>query len=347
MLLDDALTLTAGEFLSLIFRRATTGFVEVCYLAPEKGQPPYPHTVTQFRPLPVGEIADNPPAIAARNSQGYGVYFGVTVSGVAKQVEERTDPKTGKTFSVQPRRHEEDAVLATVLWQDIDDVAPEAGYAQLLRAPVPPSVVVTSGGGIHGYWLMNTPVELTPENREDFKRSMHGLCNLCGSDAKVRDLARIMRLPGTVNTKPKRNGAVCEVLDCIPVFYDYDVLGPELRRYAPRDVIRTTRHIPMSAVDKSLPRYVLDFIEHGAPQGERNHRLYVCAAFYRDHGYTQMQAESDLGPVLVGSDFTHEEAMRTISSAFRGAPSPALPSYMTSRMAMGDTRKRARKDGQS
>lgn len=334
-MIEDANTLTTGQFLSLLFKRVTTGYVEVSYLAPE-GLRLYPRVVTQFRPLPVGAIADNPPAIAAKNAQGYGAYFGVTVSGVAYLPEQRTGDHGSYLF--YKRRREADVTLAPVLWADVDNVSADEGWTRLLAAPVPPSIVVRSGGGVHGYWLLNTPVTITPETKQEFKRTLHGLANVVKGDVVARDLARIMRLPGTINTKPGRNGAKCEVIYSLPVFYDYAALGHELRKYAPREAPRPTRPISYDATDKTLPTYVHDFRQYGAPKGERNHRLYVCACFYRDHGYSQMQAENELGPAVTGGDFTHEEAMRTINSAYREAARPALPSYMASRMAMGEKR---------
>jgi hypothetical protein len=336
--IEDALTLTTGEFLNLMFRRCHAGYIEVCYLAPEEAKL-YPRVVTQFRPLPIGPVVDYPPAIAAKNAQGYGVYFGTTVSGVAYEPEERKSEKTGRPYTAYFRHKEHDATLAPALWADLDNVTTEDGYARLIRAPVPPSIVVRSGGGLHGYWLLNTPVQLTPETREDFKRALHGLINIVGGDPATRDLARIMRMPGTVNTKPGRNGAMCEVLDCLPAYYDYAVLGPQLRRFAPRETPRPTRILSYESTDPNLPRYVEDFKQYGAPQGERNHRLYVCACFYRDHGYTQMQAENDLAPVVTGGDFSHEEAMRTISSAYREPARPALPRNISARMAIGDVKR--------
>jgi hypothetical protein len=336
-MIEDALTLTTGQFLKLLFKRVTSGFVEVCYLAPEEAKL-YPRVITHFRPLPIGDVPDYPPAIADTNAEGYGVYFGVTVSGVAHPPETRISEKTGREYTFYPRRKEADVTLAPVLWADVDNVTPEEGYAQLISAPVPPSIVVRSGGGMHGYWLLNQPAVITPETKGDFKRALHGLALKVGGDVVARDMARIMRLPGTVNTKPGRNGALCEVLDCIPVFYDYAVLGRELRKFAPREAPRPSRSVPVSAVDARLPKMVTDFIQYGAPAGRRNHDLYVCACFYRDHGFSQMQAENDLGPAVTSNDFTHEEAMRTINSAYREAAQPALPRYMASRMAMGDKR---------
>jgi hypothetical protein len=334
--IEDALTLTTGEFLSLYFRRCTSGFVEVAYIAPVDDM--YPRVITQFRPLPVGQIADYPQAILDRNGQGYGAYFGTTVSGVAYPPEERTSEKTGRKYLSYQRRKKADVTHAPALWVDVDGVTAEEGYNRVIQAPVPPSIVVFSGGGVHAYWLLNQPVAINAATRDKFEATLRALAKATGGDEQTCEVARVMRLPGTVNTKPGRNGAICEVMDCIPVYYEYDRLCYQLRPYMPKAAPRTVRNVPMGAVDTSLPKYVTDFIQHGAPAGKRNHMLFVCASFYRDHGKSQMEAENDLGPVVTSNDFSHEEAMRTIASAYGEAAKPALPRNISARMAMGDKR---------
>lgn len=335
--IEDALTLTTGEFLNLLFRRCKTGFVEIAYIAPE-GIGLYPRVVTAFRPLPVGEIADYPQAILDRNAQGYGAYFGVTVSGVAHPPEQRLSEQ-GRPYTFYPRRKKADVTHAPALWVDVDGVTPEEGYQRIIKtSPVPPSIIVRSGGGTHAYWLLNQPVAINAATRDKFEATLRALAQATGGDEQTCEVARVMRLPGTVNTKPGRNGAICEVMDCIPVYYDYAMLHHELRNYMPRPIPRTTRSVPMGAVDPAMPKYVIDFLQNGAPAGKRNHTLYVCASFYRDHGKSQMEAENDLAPVVTSNDFSHEEAMRTIASAYGEAAKPALPRYISARMSMGDKR---------
>jgi hypothetical protein len=335
-MIEDALTLSTGEFLRLLFSRCRSGFVEIAYIAPE-GLQLYPRVVTAFRPLPVGQIADNPPAILTKNAQGYGAYFGVTVSGVAHPPEQRQN-EHGREYTFYPRRKKADVTHAPALWVDVDGVTAEEGYARVCRAPVPPSIVVRSGGGVHAYWLLNQPAVINPSTREEFETTLRAMAKATGGDEQTCEVARVMRLPGTVNTKPGRDGALCEVLDCIPVYYDYAMLRYELRPYAPRPAPRTARNVPVGATDPTMPKYVSDFIQYGAPAGKRNHTLYVCAAFYRDHGKSQMEAENDLAPVVTSNDFSHEEAMRTIASAYSEGAKPALPRHMSVRMAMGDKR---------
>lgn len=66
-----------------------------------------------------------------------------------------------------------------------------------------PSVVVDSGGGIHGYWLLRDPWLLETDDArlaaELVQRAW--VQQVIGADASVHDLVRILRIPGTLNFK--------------------------------------------------------------------------------------------------------------------------------------------------
>ena len=63
--------------------------------------------------------------------------------------------------------------------------------------PLPPSIIVNSGNGLHVYWLLNEPV--TPDDA--FEATLRQIADLVGGDPSVVDRSRLMRLPGSHNTK--------------------------------------------------------------------------------------------------------------------------------------------------
>lgn len=84
----------------------------------------------------------------------------------------------------------------------------------------PPSIIVFSGHGVHTYWLLETGIEVTNENRSWIKRIVkgyekhtHRLGQASGwkFDA-VADLARVLRVPGTLNhkTEPPKEARIIE-----------------------------------------------------------------------------------------------------------------------------------------
>lgn len=111
-----------------------------------------------------------------------------------------THRKAGNVYvGVLPRTRREgtrDAVgSARVLWVDCD--SPEA-VAGLAAFPLEPSIMVLSGtgGNRHAYWVLSEAIDL--ERVEALNRA---LAAATGSDPRVHDAARILRVAGTLNHK--------------------------------------------------------------------------------------------------------------------------------------------------
>lgn len=333
----DSDSLTTGQFLKLYFSQCQTGYAEICYLAPE-GVKLYPKLKTAWKPLPTGDVVDYPAAISQHNQSGYGCFFGTTVSGVKHDPVERISEKSGRPYLAYQRRKEVDVILAPALWLDMDDVDPVTTRLALLNIPAMPSIINQSGGGVHAYWLLDEPVQITPETHLEFKRVIHGLASYTGGgDAKVRDLARIMRLPGTVNTKPERQGTRCETIHCLPAFYRYDQLRDLFIHHAPREVITPKRSLPAGVIDNTrLPAVTQKYLDNPPGKGSRNQSLFAAARGCNDAGLGQSICEQLLSAKAAETGLADHEIRSTIASAYRYVSTPTLPTYMSQRMAMGD-----------
>ena len=107
------------------------------------------------------------------------------------------------------------------LWIDIDiknDHHSKVGLAQTLNQcvdgvmglPMKPSIIVTTGGGIHAYWLFKEVWTL--ENNDERSRAqalVEGFQKWVSETCQFKvdatyDLARILRLPGSINHKYRR-----------------------------------------------------------------------------------------------------------------------------------------------
>jgi len=105
----------------------------------------------------------------------------------------------------------EDVHQITALWSDIDcskiGVSKEEAVAALRPIPIPPSLIVDSGHGIHPWWLLKEPIDVratdpaTAANESSIVLALRQLASVVGGDPAVCDLARVMRLPGTHNCK--------------------------------------------------------------------------------------------------------------------------------------------------
>lgn len=77
----------------------------------------------------------------------------------------------------------------------------------MLASPLPPSAVIDSGGGLHLYWSLREAIDVRRESpgwqdrEEAVVAVLKQLAGVCGGDTAVCELTRILRLPGTHNTK--------------------------------------------------------------------------------------------------------------------------------------------------
>ena len=194
------------EFLSEIYKGCSEGFLTITMLPERK--------TLWFK---MSEI-EKALLLASKYGTKTNTFFGV---GLRKKV-----LKNGF------RGSERDILCITTLYVDID-VKSEA-HAQtslpssvddatdfLHSLKIKPSIIVNSGNGIHGYWLLDKPFIIeTEEDRKHISAIFRGFGRYVNSEAKkygwkidsVYDLARILRVPGTINHK-LGTGAKCEVIE--------------------------------------------------------------------------------------------------------------------------------------
>ena len=86
--------------------------------------------------------------------------------------------------------------------------------------PFTPSLLVDSGFGLHAYYIFDTPLAITEDNREEINRRIKRLFDVIRTKANgkkidgVGDLPRILRTPGTFNYKlGKDNAPLCHVVE--------------------------------------------------------------------------------------------------------------------------------------
>lgn len=328
--------MTTEEFLHAIFDGIGDGALEIWCASP-KGVELKPRNRVLWKPLPLGDFSFAGSQANRLNHAGYGVSFGCCARRAAKGPEERTDPKTNKTYTMQhPRGNEQDSIYLPTLWIDIDKQ--DGGTFddfQLIRQR--PTIITSSGGGWHGYWLLDEPMPLADDNRDGIKRTLRGMAKKTKTDVKVAEFSRALRLPGTINTKPERGGAVCEVIEAdLKRRYSFDEMAAYAFYAGPREPdYPITRKIPIEA-SNPLPKWIEGYLSGGAAQGERNHTLYRAARTYAEHGIPYYQAEQDLGGRAAADGLTGNEIRSALNSGYKNEPKAALPQHMRMRMSSAD-----------
>jgi hypothetical protein len=111
------------------------------------------------------------------------------------------------TSTIKPGmvRNKENVAELCGLWADIDfkDVIhdPDTILRRVKALRLPPSIIVSSGHGYHCWWPFKEPLPATPENIERVEAALKQLADLVGGDMKVTQVAALMRLPGSHNSK--------------------------------------------------------------------------------------------------------------------------------------------------
>lgn len=127
--------------------------------------------------------------LADYNAEGYGVY--AVVNQLNASVEQRCKRRQAA--------RDQDVTAVRAVFIDFDTGTAEENHAKLAASPLTPSLTVCSGlpAKLHAYWVVaDLPVE-------DFRRAQKALAEHFGSDQKIVNEARVMRLPGFENTKPE------------------------------------------------------------------------------------------------------------------------------------------------
>jgi AAA domain len=93
------------------------------------------------------------------------------------------------------------------IWGEIDfrdhsGISADEIHHRLTTMPRAPTLIVHSGHGFHCYWALRTPEDLTTDDGQHHVREALKLaCAHIGGDPHVAEVARLMRVPGSTNSK--------------------------------------------------------------------------------------------------------------------------------------------------
>jgi hypothetical protein len=136
----------------------------------------------------------------------------------------------------QSRRSKETVHEIVALHADIDldkvDASRDEIERKLGQLLLLPTYVIASGHGFHAYWLLHEAIEATPKAIAHTEHLLHRVADHVGGDPAVCEIARLMRLPGSRNTK---NGGSITVgiIAARPNRYDLDDLQDWLDHVGP------------------------------------------------------------------------------------------------------------------
>lgn len=145
---------------------------------------------------------------------------------------------TDKKKSKFKRAEIDDIIASNTLFADFD--VKDFGGSQdktlehIRSLPIRPSVIVNSGGGYHCYWLLEQiEVFENEDDRINFAKIQSAWVDYVGGDKSCKDLARALRVPGTLNYKYDPPHFVKFYRRNLKRLYNLDDLAEKCKDYIP------------------------------------------------------------------------------------------------------------------
>lgn len=190
----------------------------------------------------------------------------------------------------------------------------DAALDYVMRLFPRPSVVIDSGGGFHCYWLLADTFYLhDAASRERAERLQKAWVTYTGGDPGAADLARVLRVPGTLNTKydpPREVRFVHADFQCVYELSELEALAGDTLP------VRGNGH-----KQEEPPAHNDGKIR----QGTRNVTLFKLGCAMRRRGATPENIETALlleNAARCDPPLTEEEVLSIAKSAAGYAPTP-------------------------
>ena len=181
-----------------------------------------------------------------------------------------------------------------------------------------PQVVIYSGGGIHAYWLIREPMVHNSSTSEYLRGTQSAWVRYTGGDSGAKDLARVLRLPGTLNAKydpPRRvTFARFNYTGLAYELYDLNDLCSIADDYWLDDAPATEIQPPTNGERRGRIAAAVKVL-YEAPEGERNTKLHWAACRMYEMGMSEAGAAAELLPTALHIGLKEKEAISTIHSA--------------------------------
>ena len=233
------------------------------------------------------------------------------LSKLAQELERRNQAGAGIFLTVNETdglgRQKGNITGLRAWWCDLDGDSVATGF-RAESLPLPPSIVVRSGHGVHLYWCAaeaypcQGDTDRQQAHEEELRRIQFALAAL-GADPKVCEVARVMRLPGFLNRKREPHERV-EFMSISPVRYDPRAIGEAFPGPAQASQPRVGPSKVSPRRDDSLrrARAYLEVLAREAPavSGAQGHSTTLQAAI----------------KIACGFDLTEDEAFGLLAEVY-------------------------------
>lgn len=163
----------------------------------------------------------------------------------------------------------ENCTITNAVFLDFDKIDLPEIKKRLHKANLPdPSIIVSSGGGFHCYWLLAKPAK-------DVTKLLRYLANITGADIKATDRARILRFPDTNNCKYDPP-CKCEIVQIHNNRFDISDFG-----FMQDHRLKNFKSIP----NLKIKRKCIEKMLEGVKDGFRHFSLGRITKYLQQQGY--------------------------------------------------------------
>jgi hypothetical protein len=259
----------------------------------------------------------------------------IATPGVQGWIERVAAKRLNVYVGANPRKAEgkgdaANVALARSIFADFDGVEPHEAVMRAEAASLPsPTLVIASGHGAHLYWCLEEGIT----DLGHWTGLQRRLIWLLGSDASIKDPPRIMRLPGTSNTKRLDDIKECRIVGGTGARLSLADWSLEPLLDSERHGAERAARTPQNNVagggggdwKHNITSHTGAWAALGAPQGERNRRAFSAACDLAGSGASYDEA---LDWVLRGAaacvpPMDADEAASAVRSAYSKGRTPA------------------------
>lgn len=226
----------------------------------------------------------------------------------------------------------EDITVVNCLFAEFDAKdygSKEAAYEHIIELQLP-TVLVDSGGGYHAYWILSEPYQIhNATDLETMRDIQSRWVNFVGGDPGAKDLARVLRVPGTLNLKYDPPRQVEFLFADFDLTYDLNELVEQMPVQPEPTTAPAPDNRPVWNGERKGDKWLTEAVGKARP-GNRNETGFWLAQQCRDDGLTKGETDAILRayvarvPQPPGDPYTEGDARSTVLSVFtRPAREPA------------------------
>ncbi|WP_027408868.1 hypothetical protein [Anoxybacteroides tepidamans] len=213
-------------------------------------------------------------------------------------IDKGTTEKLNVYFSVATRKarglgEEEHVLDVPGLWVDIDQK--HASFSEAMKKvfelPTPPSTIVSSGKGIHAYFKFMNPFRITDDESFDKIRVLSAQMHKYLNADNTSDLARVLRLPESLNFKYTEEGDLCEIIEHSGSLYsldDFQYLADvkvEIKTRTKRTIV-VNNYKQVSLDELRVPKHIIRLIQEGGEKHTRSEKIFGVTWAMLEAGHT-------------------------------------------------------------